>query len=79
MTVQLQRPVICPVFIGRSTDLTILHSLINEAKNGNGQVFLISGEAGNGISERLHVRMDNGSESEIGPGGAQFLLPGHYA
>lgn len=30
-----------------------------------------------GISGRLHVRMDDGTESEIGPGDAQFLPPGH--
>ncbi len=50
MNVQLQRPIICPVFIGRSNDLTILHTLIDEAKNGNGQVLLVSGEAGIGKS-----------------------------
>ena len=32
-----------------------------------------------GISGHLHVRMDNGMESEIGPGDAQFLPPGHDA
>ena len=50
MTVQLQRPVVCPVLIGRSTDLAILHLLIDEAKYGNGQVLLVSGEAGIGKS-----------------------------
>ncbi|MGZ3625301.1 MAG: ATP-binding protein, partial [Ktedonobacteraceae bacterium] len=50
MNVRLQRPIICPVFIGRSNDLTILHTLIDEAKNGNGQVLLVSGEAGIGKS-----------------------------
>jgi len=32
-----------------------------------------------GISGRLHVRMDDGTESEIGPGDAQILSPGHDA
>ena len=32
-----------------------------------------------GISGRLHVRMDDGTESEIGPGDVQFLPPGHDA
>ena len=50
MTVQLQRPVVCPVLIGRSTDLAILHLLIDEAQYGNGQVLLVSGEAGIGKS-----------------------------
>jgi predicted ATPase/DNA-binding CsgD family transcriptional regulator len=50
MTVQLQRPIICPEFIGRSTDLAILYTLIDEAKNENEQVLLVSGEAGIGKS-----------------------------
>jgi hypothetical protein len=32
-----------------------------------------------GLSGRLHVRMDDGAESEIGPGDAQLLPPGHDA
>ena len=32
-----------------------------------------------GISGRLRVRMNDGTESEIGPGDAQFLPPGHDA
>jgi quercetin dioxygenase-like cupin family protein len=32
-----------------------------------------------GISGRLHIRMDDGTESEIGPGDAQLLPPGHDA
>jgi tetratricopeptide (TPR) repeat protein len=50
MSVQLQRPIICPEFIGRSTDLAILYTLIDEAKNENEQVLLVSGEAGIGKS-----------------------------
>jgi tetratricopeptide (TPR) repeat protein len=50
MTVQFQRPVVCPILIGRAYDLTILHTHIDEAKNGKGQVLLVSGEAGIGKS-----------------------------
>jgi hypothetical protein len=32
-----------------------------------------------GISGRLHIRMDDGTEGEIGPGGVQLLPPGHDA
>ncbi|GER91193.1 cupin [Dictyobacter vulcani] len=31
------------------------------------------------LSGRLHVRMNDGSESELGPGDAQLLAPGHDA
>jgi tetratricopeptide (TPR) repeat protein len=50
MTVQFQKPVVCPVLIGRASDLAILHALIDQAKNVTGQVLLVSGEAGIGKS-----------------------------
>jgi predicted ATPase len=43
-------PIICPVLIGRATDLATLHLLIDQAKGGRGHVALISGEAGIGKS-----------------------------
>jgi predicted ATPase len=42
--------VICPVFIGRESDLRLLGRLILQARGGNGQIALISGEAGIGKS-----------------------------
>jgi predicted ATPase len=42
--------VICPVFIGRENDLQSLARLIIQPKGGNGQIALISGEAGIGKS-----------------------------
>src|SRR5579859_1707142 len=42
--------VVCPVLIGREADLTAFRSLTNRAKNGEGQVALLSGEAGVGKS-----------------------------
>jgi predicted ATPase/DNA-binding CsgD family transcriptional regulator len=50
MAVQLYKPVVSPVLIGRANHLAILHTLIDEAKNGKRQVLLISGEAGIGKS-----------------------------
>ncbi|HYX48359.1 MAG TPA: ATP-binding protein, partial [Ktedonobacteraceae bacterium] len=50
MAVQLHKPVVCPVVIGRVYDLAILHTLIDDAKNAKGQILLISGEAGIGKS-----------------------------
>src|SRR5579863_1217362 len=43
-------PIICPVLIGRATDLATLHLLIDQAKGGRGSMALISGEAGIGKS-----------------------------
>ena len=42
--------VICPVFIGRENDLQLLDRLIIQSQGGNGQIALISGEAGIGKS-----------------------------
>ncbi|HLX55734.1 MAG TPA: AAA family ATPase, partial [Ktedonobacteraceae bacterium] len=43
-------PIICPVVIGRVREVTRLHMLVDRAKSGEGQVALISGEAGIGKS-----------------------------
>src|SRR5260370_29567490 len=44
------KPIVCPVLIGRAADLTALYVLVDQAKRGEGQVALISGEAGIGKS-----------------------------
>jgi predicted ATPase len=43
-------PIICPVLIGRATELATLHQLIDQAKGERGRVALLSGEAGIGKS-----------------------------
>src|ERR1700738_5249269 len=50
MALARNKPIVCPVLIGRAADLTGLHVLIDQAKRGEGQVVLISGEAGIGKS-----------------------------
>src|SRR5712692_374972 len=50
MEAQLAFPIICPVLIGRAHDLTTLHLLVDRAQSGQGQVALVSGEAGIGKS-----------------------------
>jgi DNA-binding CsgD family transcriptional regulator len=50
MVVPLNKPVVCPVVIGRTTELTAIHQLIEITKSGQGQVALLSGEAGIGKS-----------------------------
>ena len=50
MVVLLNKPVVCPVVIGRTTELTAIHELIESTKSGQGQVALLSGEAGIGKS-----------------------------
>jgi predicted ATPase len=53
MALARNKPIVCPVLIGRAADLTALHLLIDQAKRGEGQVALISGEAGIGKSRLL--------------------------
>jgi len=43
-------PIICPILVGRSSHLATLQLLIERAKQGEGHVALISGEAGIGKS-----------------------------
>ena len=50
MVLSPNKPIVCPVLIGRATDLATLHQLIDQAKGGRGHVVLISGEAGIGKS-----------------------------
>src|SRR5690242_7047535 len=50
MVLSPKKPIVCPVLIGRAADLTALHALIDQAKQGEEQVALISGEAGVGKS-----------------------------
>src|SRR5436190_7199964 len=50
MALSHNKPIVCPVLIGRAADLTALYVLVDQAKRGEGQVALISGEAGIGKS-----------------------------
>jgi DNA-binding CsgD family transcriptional regulator len=50
MVTRIGIPISCPVLIGRVADLAAIHTLIDQAKRGEGQVALISGEAGIGKS-----------------------------
>jgi len=53
MTVSVDEPIICPVLIGRSTELTSLSTLLERVKGGQGQVVVLSGEAGIGKSRLM--------------------------
>jgi predicted ATPase/DNA-binding NarL/FixJ family response regulator len=50
MTTAFNKPVVCPILIGRTSDLSTLRLLVDQAKSGQGQVALVSGEAGIGKS-----------------------------
>lgn len=50
MELSPNKPIVCPVLIGRTADLTALQVLIDQTKQGEGLVALISGEAGIGKS-----------------------------
>jgi tetratricopeptide (TPR) repeat protein/DNA-binding CsgD family transcriptional regulator len=53
MATVFNKPVVCPILIGRTGDLAALHTLVDQAKRGEGQVALISGEAGIGKSRLI--------------------------
>jgi predicted ATPase len=50
MKASLNKPVVCPVLIGRTPDLALLQLCIEQVKSGKGQVALLCGEAGIGKS-----------------------------
>ncbi|HXX78420.1 MAG TPA: AAA family ATPase [Ktedonobacteraceae bacterium] len=50
MAMPLNKPVVCPIVIGRTTELVSIQQLIESTKNGQGQVGILSGEAGIGKS-----------------------------
>jgi predicted ATPase/DNA-binding CsgD family transcriptional regulator len=53
MALSSHKPIVCPILIGRAADLTALYVLVDQAKRGEGQVALISGEAGIGKSRLI--------------------------
>src|SRR6266545_4583747 len=50
MTIPLDKPVTCPILIGRTRELAALASLINGAREGLGRAVLMRGESGIGKS-----------------------------
>ena len=64
MEITFETPVVCPVVIGRTTELTGLRSLLERVKSGVGQVMVLSGEAGIGksrlVAETKAVAMAGG-------------------
>jgi len=44
------KPVVCPILIGRTDEIAVFHKLIAEAKSSKGQVILLCGEASIGKS-----------------------------
>ena len=67
MPIPVNKPVICPVLIGRAGNTASLHQLIEKAHSGAGQVALICGEAGVGKSRLV-------SEIQTYATGQGFLL-----
>src|SRR5215470_8829140 len=53
MAIAFNKPLVCPVVIGRGHDLASLRLLVDRAKSGQGYVALLSGEAGIGKSRLL--------------------------
>ncbi len=50
MEIRFDAPLVCPVVIGRTTELTGMRALLEQANSGAGQVILLAGEAGIGKS-----------------------------
>jgi predicted ATPase len=58
MSAMYDLKIVCPITVGRASELAILNKAIDQAQAGNGQVFLISGEAGVGKSRLVAACID---------------------
>jgi len=50
MPLSLNKPVLCPIIVGRTPDLEMLKQHLNEAQSGHGRTLLLAGESGIGKS-----------------------------
>jgi predicted ATPase len=50
MSILFDKPILCPILVGREPYLDSLKKHLDEARNGHGQTFLLAGEAGIGKS-----------------------------
>ncbi len=64
MAIALEKPIVCPVLIGRATQWEALNSVLAQASAGHGQAVLLAGEAGIGksrlVAETTARAMDGG-------------------
>jgi DNA-binding CsgD family transcriptional regulator len=67
MTTPFNASVVCPVLIGRTTELAAFHLLIEQAKSGSEHVALLGGEAGVGKSRLV-------AETKTYAAGQDFVL-----
>ncbi len=48
MAVAFEKPVVCPILVGRAAQIDVLRRLLDEVQAGEGRTDLIAGEAGIG-------------------------------
>ncbi len=70
MTQSIEKSVVCPILIGRKSQMATLHDSLSQAANGRGQLILISGEAGVGksrlVKETIAIAVQEGFTSLTG-------------
>src|SRR5215813_10403351 len=62
MTIPFHKSIVCPILIGRNTELTALQNCLEAAVRGQGGIVILSGEAGIGKS-RLVAEMRRSTEA----------------
>src|SRR2546421_6849216 len=64
-------PIVCPTLVGRASHFAALQLLVEQAKQGEGRITLISGEAGRGKSRLVAETKTYAAERGF------LLLQGH--
>src|SRR5690349_10246232 len=57
MSITFERPVLCPIMVGRTSHLDLLRQHIEETRHGHGWTILLTGEAGIGKSRLIAEAM----------------------
>src|SRR5258708_5810666 len=62
MELPINKAVVCPMIVGRASELAALHTIVSEVEGGHSHLILLSGEAGIGKS-RLVAEIETEARS----------------
>lgn len=66
MPISLDKPILCPIIVGRASYLELLKQYLDETQSGHGQIILLAGEAGIGKSRLVAEAKAWGQQKGLG-------------